>query len=88
MAVLEGVAMAVDEDVEYYRTFYTNYKHPFGVRDKITKEESEQLETYIIAKKDKEGRVVSIIKMHKGEVFFHFEYTYYKNGKLASMKSN
>jgi len=85
---LEGAAMAVNDDVEYYSDFSKSYRHPFGVaaKNKITKEEAEGLDVYAIVKRDKENRIVSFIKMFDGKCFFHFEYAYNENGSLASYK--
>ncbi|MDR2625441.1 MAG: hypothetical protein LBC37_03835 [Zoogloeaceae bacterium] len=77
--------MAAD-DLEYYRSFYTNYRHPYGVKDRISKESAQELDAYLIAKRDKKNRIISLQQIHdKGnQCRFHMEYTYQENGDLFS----
>jgi len=79
--------MAASDDFEYYLGFYTGYRHPFGVtqKERITKEEAGKEGTYVLVKRDEKNKIVTIIKVLYDKCFFHHEYTYEKDGSLATV---
>jgi hypothetical protein len=75
------------DPIEYYAG-WGGYRHPIVLQRKITKEEADALAAkgyaYLIAYFDADSRLVRVVKMLRGEVFFEFAYAYYPNGKLRS----
>ena len=84
---------AKHDPVEYFSS-WDGYAHPISVYHKITKEEVDAREArggvYMIGHFDADNRLVRVIKMYKGAVFFDFAYTYYPNGtrKTARITNN
>jgi len=77
------------EPIEYYLG-WDGYWHPISLHHKISKEEADALHlegrAYLIGHYD--GRKLTrVTKMLKGEVFFDFEYTYYRHGVRKSVKT-
>jgi Family of unknown function (DUF6156) len=72
------------DPVEYYRG-WDGYRHPIRLSHKITREEADALaavgSAYLIGYFDAEGRLVHVVKMLRGSVFFEYAYTYHANGK-------
>jgi hypothetical protein len=84
---LGGAAMAA-ENLEYYRSFHTNYRHPYGVEGRISKEEAASQKTFLVVRRDEKGRIATIQNLfdHGGKCRFHFEYVYAENGELFSFE--
>lgn len=83
MAPAMGCAMAETEkssSTEYYQSF-AGYNLPLKPVQKISKEEAEAAKTYCVAYFDG-GRMVRLVKMLDGSVFFEHTYAYYRDGKL------
>src|SRR5882757_4975761 len=77
------------EPIEYYLG-WDGYAHPISLHHKISKEEADALHAegrvYLIGHYD--GRKLTrVTKMLKGEVFFDFEYTYYRHGVRKTVKT-
>ena len=72
---------------EYYRS-WGGYRHPISLQSRISKEEAEDRaaggKAYLISSFDAQGRLVRVIKMLKGSIFFEFVYEYHPNGKLKT----
>jgi hypothetical protein len=85
--LLGDVAMAAD-DLEYYRSFFTNYRHPYGVKGRISKEEARNLKAYLVVRRDNKNRIISIQQLYDDgkKCRFHFEYVYAENGELYSFE--
>jgi hypothetical protein len=77
------------DPVEYYLG-WGGYRHPIGLDKKITKEEAEAVASrdgaYLIGHFNADGKLIRAVKMHRGSVFFDFEYAYHPNGKRKSAK--
>lgn len=78
------------DPIEYYRG-WGSYRHPIVLQGKITKEEAEAIaakgSVYLICNFDVEGRLVRVVKMLRGTIFFDFVYEYHANGKLRTVMS-
>jgi len=84
------IANQIHEPIEYYLG-WTGYRHPIVLEHKLTKAEAEALHAagtvYLIAHYDPTGKkILRIVKMMRGAVFFEFVYAYYPNGRLQSAK--
>jgi hypothetical protein len=81
------------DPVEYYAG-WGSYRHPIVLQHKITKEQADVLAAdgyaYLIGYFDANGKLLRVVKMLRGAVFFEYAYTYHANGKLQSstMTSN
>lgn len=77
------------DGLEHYRSFYTNYRHPYGVSGRISKEDTEKLNTYLVVRRDKENRITSIQKLYNNgkKCQFYMEYNYTNTGELYSFES-
>jgi hypothetical protein len=77
------------DPIEYYLG-WDGYWHPISLHHKISKEEVDALHAegrvYLIAYYN-ERKLMRVTKMLKGAVFFDFEYAYYPNGKVMSVKT-
>jgi hypothetical protein len=77
------------DPIEYYRS-WGGYTHPIALGERITKEETEAIaargNAYLIGYFDDTGKLVRVVKMLRGAVFFDFEYAYHANGKRKSAK--
>jgi Family of unknown function (DUF6156) len=71
-----------------YHSGWGSYRHPIVLERKITKEEADAFAAkgyaYLIGYFDADGRLVRVVKILRGEVFFDFVYAYYPNRKLRS----
>ncbi|MDR3352665.1 MAG: hypothetical protein LBO00_06665 [Zoogloeaceae bacterium] len=88
---LGDAAMAAD-NLEYYRSFYTNYRHPYGVTERIADRKTAEADaqgTFLVVRRDEKGRIATIQNLfdHGGKCHFHFEYVYAKNGELLSFEN-
>jgi uncharacterized protein YuzE len=86
LVLLWGNNLMAASDLEYYRSFYTNYRHPFGVKDRISRESAQELNAWVVARRDEKNRIISLqhIRNKGNECVFHMEYIYKKNGDLFS----
>jgi hypothetical protein len=78
------------DPVEYYLG-WGGYRHPIGLDKKITKEEAEAVAqsggAYLIGYFNADGgKLARAVKMHRGSVFFDFEYAHHPNGKRKSAR--
>ncbi len=75
------------DPIEYY-SGWGGYRHPIVLQHKITKAEADAVAAkgyaYVIGYFDADSRLVRVVKMLRGEVFFEFVYAYYPNRKLRS----
>jgi Family of unknown function (DUF6156) len=85
--LVRAAAKRKHDPIEYYRG-WGGYNHPIGLQGKITKEEAEALTAkgrpYVVANFDAEGKLVRVVKMLRGYIFFDFVYERHPNGKLKS----
>lgn len=74
---------------EYYRS-WGGLRHPINLKEKITREQAEAQAAagyaYMIAHYDTDGRLLRVVKMLRGAIFFEFAYAYYASGKLKSVR--
>jgi hypothetical protein len=78
------------EPVEYY-SGWSGYGHPIRLGRKITRAEATAQAArgyaYLIAYFDADDRLGRVDKISpKGELFFRFEYSYHRNGRLKLAK--
>jgi hypothetical protein len=75
------------DPIEYYAG-WGGYRHPIVLEHKITKEQADALaaegSAYLIGYFDANGKLLRVVKMLHGSVFFEYVYTYYHNGKRQS----
>jgi hypothetical protein len=75
------------DPIEYYGG-WGGYRHPIVLQHKITKAEADAVAAkgyaYVIGYFDADGKLVRVVKMLRGEVFFEFVYAYYPSRKLRS----
>jgi hypothetical protein len=94
LAVLAAVWLYVraaerHEPVEYY-SGWSGYGHPIRLGRKIARSEADAQAArgyaYIIAYFDADDRLSRVDKINRGELFFRFEYSYHRNGRLKFAK--
>jgi hypothetical protein len=78
------------DPIEYYRG-WGGYRHPIALEGRIGKEEADAIMArggaYLIGYFDSDGKLVRVVKMLRGCVFFDFEYAYHANGKRKRAKA-
>ena len=89
LVALRARANRRHDPIEYYLG-WGGYSHPIALEKRITKEEADAVAArgaaYLIGYFDADGRLMRVVKMLRGEVFFDFEYTYHPNGRRKSAK--
>jgi uncharacterized protein DUF6156 len=77
------------EPVEYY-SGWSGYGHPIRLGRKITRSEADALaargSAYLIGYFDGDDRLSRVDKINRGELFFRFDYSYHRNGRLKLAK--
>jgi len=77
------------EPVEYY-SGWSGYGHPIRLGRKITRSEADALaardSAYLIGYFDGDDRLSRVDKINRGDLFFRFEYSYHRNGRLKLAK--
>jgi hypothetical protein len=77
------------EPVEYF-SGWSGYGHPIRLGRKITRSEADALaarsSAYLIGYFDGDDRLSRVDKINRGELFFRFEYSYHRNGRLKLAK--
>jgi hypothetical protein len=78
------------DPVECYRG-WTSYRHPIYLENKITKEEADTIAAggspYLIGYFDTDGKLLRVVKMLRGAVFFDFVYDYHPSGKVKRVEA-
>src|SRR5262245_10436059 len=77
------------DPVEYYLG-WGGYWHPVGLAHRISEEKADEMHAsglvYLVGYFDEMGRLVRVVKMLGGEVFFEYNYSYHDNGRLKSAR--
>ena len=77
------------EPVEYY-SGWSGYGHPIRLGRKITRSEADAQaargSAYLIGYFDADDRLSRVDKINRRELFFRFEYSYHRNGRLKLAK--
>ena len=77
------------EPVEYY-SGWSGYGHPIRLGRKITRSEADALaargSAYLIGYFDAGDRLSRVDKINRGDLFFRFDYSYHRNGRLKLAK--
>jgi hypothetical protein len=78
------------EPVEYY-SGWSGYGHPIRLGRRITRGEADALavrgSAYLIGYFDTDNdRLSRVDKIYRGELFFRFDYSYHRNGRLKLAK--
>lgn len=74
--------------IRYFKEFYTNYSHPFFVKNEINKNEIKNFTTYFTAEFDDRDRIVEFKKFYNADCVISISYTYENNGRLKSIRNN
>jgi hypothetical protein len=81
---IRGRANRKHDPIEYYGG-WGGYSHPITLDHKMTREEADAVaargNAYLIGHFDADGKLIRVVKMLRGSVFFDFEYAYHPNGK-------
>ena len=77
------------EPVEYY-SGWSGYGHPIRLSRKITRSEADALaargSAYLIGYFGDDDRLSRVDKINRGDLFFRFDYSYHRNGRLKLAK--
>lgn len=84
---IAGVRM--HDPVAYYAD-WGGYRHPVVLSHRITKDEADAIAAkgaaYLIGHFDTDGKLVRVVKLLGGDVFFEYAYAYHPNGRLRSAR--
>jgi len=77
------------DPVEYYMG-WCGYRHPVTLQNRITREDAKALAAkgaaYLIGYYADDGRLTRAVKLHRGEFFFEYRYSYYPSGRLRRVR--